>query len=190
MNQQEWNIKEPCAECKACHRAFADKEPIWSRLTFGAEGYERQDCCAVCWPGAQKGDSVSAWKSVYHMPAPPPPEPIKRETAESLLRQFMETEDPSRRSAIFILAVMLERRRLLVERDVKTREDGLKVRFYEHRKTGEVFVVPDPGLRLDELEQVQQEVIALLGGPVPEKASDKKEKPSFDESRGDGPLGS
>ena len=33
---------------------------------------------------------------------------------------------------------------------------------YEHVKTGEVFVVPDPGLRLDQLEAVQTQVAALL----------------------------
>ena len=30
-------------------------------------------------------------------------------------------------------------------------------------KTGEVFVIPDPELRLDQLEEVQAEVGALLG---------------------------
>ena len=35
-------------------------------------------------------------------------------------------------------------------------------RIYEHTKTGEVFVIPDPQLRLDQIEQVQQEVAALL----------------------------
>ena len=63
---------------------------------------------------------------------------------------------------VFILAG-LALLRLYTEIIVTT--TGLKVRVYEHRKTGETFVVPDPGLRLDELEQVQQEVIALLGVP-------------------------
>ena len=76
----------------------------------------------------------------------------------------MEVEEEANRNAVFILAVMLERRRVLVERDVQVREDGVKVRFYEHRQTGETFVVPDPGLKLAELEHVQEEVVALLGG--------------------------
>jgi hypothetical protein len=33
---------------------------------------------------------------------------------------------------------------------------------YEHGETGDVFLVPDPGLRLDELESVQNEVANLL----------------------------
>src|SRR3989442_7043382 len=35
-------------------------------------------------------------------------------------------------------------------------------RSYEHGATGDVFIVPDPGLRLDELENVQNEVAQLL----------------------------
>jgi hypothetical protein len=44
--------------------------------------------------------------------------------------------------------------------------------LYEHRKSGEVFIVRDPELRLDEIESVQEEVATLLGfgGPVVEAA--------------------
>ena len=65
---------------------------------------------------------------------------------------------------IFVLAVMLERRRLFVERDVQLFEDGGKKRIYEHRGTGETFVIVDPQLRLTDLEHVQTEVVTLLGG--------------------------
>jgi hypothetical protein len=34
--------------------------------------------------------------------------------------------------------------------------------IYEHGGTGDVFIVPDPQLRLDELESVQNEVVQLL----------------------------
>ncbi len=109
------------------------------------------------------------------MPAPPPEETLKKETAESLLRQFMEDEDASRRNAIYILAVMLERRRTLVEKDVQVRKDGIKVRVYEHRKTGETFLVPDPELRLAELGHVQEEVVALLSGREPMASAPQQE---------------
>lgn len=176
MTQQEWNIKTASSSCQLCQRPFADQETFVSRLSFEGGEYQRLDACAGCWTEERRPGALSVWKTVFHVPPPPPPEPIKKETAESLLRQFMETEDPSRRNVIFILAVMLERRRILVERDVQTREDGLKVRMYEHRKTGETFVVPDPGLRLDELEHVQLEVLTLLG-LVPVQAAPTPEAP-------------
>ena len=49
----------------------------------------------------------------------------------------------------------------------ETREDGLLVRIYEHRKTGETFLIPEPRLRLDQLEDVQRQVVTMLGGKPP-----------------------
>ncbi len=57
---------------------------------------------------------------------------------------------------------MLERKRLLKEVETKRSEGGI-TRIYEHTKTGEVFVIPDPQLRLDQIERVQAEVSSLLG---------------------------
>jgi hypothetical protein len=89
---------------------------------------------------------------------------VPKENVESLLRKRMREEQPEDRDLIFILAVMLERKRILSERGVQPLADGFKMRVYEHRKTKESFTVTDPGLRLDELEQVQDEVAILLGG--------------------------
>ena len=71
-------------------------------------------------------------------------------------------------SPAIILAVMLERRRIMVEKEVQTPEgSGTKIRVYEHKQTGESFVVPDPQLSLSEIEHVQREVIELLGIAAP-----------------------
>ena len=58
---------------------------------------------------------------------------------------------------------MLERKRVLRPTDSCTDEaGGRRLLFYEHAATGETFVVADPGLRLDQLEEVQREVGELL----------------------------
>ncbi len=168
MITQDWNIKPRGRTCAKCAAAFADRQEYMSRLTFGDGGYERRDCCLGCWAEADRtADTLSVWRGDYAMPPPPPPEPLKKETAESLLRALMAGNEPARANAIFILAVMLERRRVLVERQTRAREDGALVRVYEHRKTGETFIVVDPRLRLDQLEPVQAEVLAMLSAPVP-----------------------
>ena len=168
----EWNIRVCAEECVACRRKFADREALMSRLRFTPDGYLREDFCAACWPArsAGGGDEVSAWSAVRIAPEQKAPDPLRKETAESLLRELMETDDPSRGNVIFILAVMLERRRILVERDVQLSPDGRKIRVYEHKQTGESFVVPDPQLKLKEIESVQREVMELLGIPPPPSA--------------------
>ncbi len=166
----EWNIRSCADQCTTCQKKFADREKLMSHLQFGPEGYLRKDYCAECWPthaGAGEGSEVSAWSALWMAPEKKAAEPLKKETAESLLREMMETDDPAHRNVIFILAVMLERRRVLVEREVQLQPDGKKIRVYEHKQTGESFVVPDPQLRLKEIESVQREVMELLGIPPP-----------------------
>ena len=58
---------------------------------------------------------------------------------------------------------MLERKRVLKQIKSET-TDGDRVLIYEHAKTGDVFIVPDPQLRLDEIEQVQDEVSQPVAG--------------------------
>ena len=68
------------------------------------------------------------------------------------------------KNVVYVLAVMLERSRILVERDSKLQPDGTIRRVYEDRKQGDTFVILDPRLRLDNIEEVQRQVVALLSG--------------------------
>ena len=167
MINQEWDIKPRAAVCGKCQKPFADHQEYVSRLTYGAEGYARLDCCAACWSAAESVPQVvSVWHGVFEMPPPAPPEALKKETAESLLRVLVEKNDPANANVMFILAVMLERRRMLVERDVRKDDGGKLVRVYEHRKTGDTFIITDPQLHLDQIEHVQAEVMAMLSAPA------------------------
>jgi len=174
MINQDWDIKPRAAVCGKCQVPFAEGQGYVSRLTYGSDGYVRLDCCAACWLATRHEwsvadrvpQSVSVWHGVFDVPPPPPPEALKKETAESLLRSLVEKNDPANGNVMFILAVMLERRRMLVERDVRKQDDGKLVRVYEHRKTGDTFIITDPQLHLDQIEHVQVEVMAMLSPPA------------------------
>lgn len=183
---QDWDIRSRGTKCDACEKDFEDGQVFHSNLIFGDEGYQRSDFCQSCWDAGKKdiGSVVSYWLGKFKAPPPPAEEVLKKETAESLLRKLMEEDDPGMHNVIFILAVMLERKRLLIERDVHIREDDHSmVRVYEHRKSGETFLVVDPKLSLAEIEPVQIQVINLLGGPRPPKSkqdADAAAKPDPD----------
>ncbi len=128
--------------------------------------FRRSDVCGACWrsqysEGAhdRKG-FISYWQGVYEAP-PPPTDAIRKETAETLLRKLIERNDPQFAPAGYILAVMLERKRILKVKEQIVR-DGRRVFVYEQAGTGDVFTIADPDLRLDQLEQVQRDVAALL----------------------------
>jgi hypothetical protein len=159
----EWDIQPRSPACTACRQPFADKQPYHTLLSFGGAGYERRDLCGGCFRSAPRQGVLSYWQGEYRLPAPPPPEPIQKDTAEMLLRKLCESNDPSQAAAKYILAVMLERKRILRHRDTTHGEDGMDLMVYEHAQTGESFLVPDPHLRLDELAHVREQVAELLG---------------------------
>ncbi len=189
---QDWDIKPRDSVCHQCHAPFEEGQICHSRLIFGEAGYVRTDMCDACRLEQPDDSTWSAWQGVYHAPPPPEEEALKKETAESILRRMMEDPEEGRRNVIFILAVMLERKKMLVEKDVRYRDDGTLVRLYEHRITGETFLVPDPQLNLDELDHVQTEVLAMLGGapsaPRPHSSEPAPEQAPAPESKAVWPV--
>ncbi|MBN2301115.1 MAG: hypothetical protein JXN60_01230 [Lentisphaerae bacterium] len=178
---QDWDIKTRCDVCQGCETPFQDMEPYFSALMRSEDGYVRRDYCAKCWE-SKNMDSVpySSWQGTFRFPPPEPEEALKKETAESLLRKLMAEDDKTNINVMYILAVMLERKRMLIEKDVQTREDGIMIRVYEHRRTGETFLVPDPRLQLDKLEEVQNQVITLLGADNRNTAETKNDNETAD----------
>lgn len=164
---QEWNIRPRGHECMLCEQPLQDKKPCVSVLRSLEKEFQRLDCHPACWRGLSRDwEPFSLWEGVYEEPAPivPKEEPLKQETAEELLRRLIILEDPAMQNVVYVLAVMLERSKQLIERDVKAHASGGLLRIYEHRKSGDTFIVLDPRLRLENIAQVQQQVVALLSG--------------------------
>jgi hypothetical protein len=158
-----------------CGRPFADKESYHTLLVDEKSEFRRSDVCATCWPtkfldAQSQPGLISHWQGVYEAP-PPVTEAIQKDTAETLLRKIIEQNDPQHAPAGYILAVMLERKRILKVKEQVVR-DGQRIFIYEQPKTGDVFTIADPNLRLDQLELVQRDVAALLehglNPPAPE----------------------
>jgi hypothetical protein len=163
----DWNIQSRAHACSLCEQPFEDKQPYHTALFEDAEGLRRQDVCTTCWDGdaqqqvrAQAG-FISHWQGVYESPPPPDADPIQKENAESLLRKLIDLNDPKYIPAGYILAVMLERKRILKVKE-ELRHDGQRVFVYEQPKSGDVFTIVDPELQLDQLEAVQREVALLM----------------------------
>jgi 8-oxo-dGTP diphosphatase len=162
----DWNIKSRSHKCTKCERKFEDKEEFTSILMFSEAGYDREDICKDCLGDNDNlhNATVSHWASVYHVPPPPEEEALTKETVESLLRKLTDDYEAQNANIIYILAIMLERQRLLIEKAAQYREDGGLYRIYEHRTTGETFVIYDPELKMDQLEETQEMVITILDG--------------------------
>jgi hypothetical protein len=172
----DWNIQSRAAACEACGKPFADREAFHTLLfDEHAENLRRMDVCEACWQsqfsdGARERKGfISHWQGIYEAPAPAE-DAIKKDTAETLLRKLIEQNDPRYTPAGYILAVMLERKRVLKVKEEVVR-DGKRVFIYEQPGTGDIFTITDPALRLDQLEEVQRDVASLLEGGLNPPAS-------------------
>lgn len=162
----EWNIQSRAHACEACTQPFADQQSYHTLLLDDAPLLRRTDICEPCWQKQAAAEArrrtgfISHWQGVYEVPPAQPVEAIQKETAETVLRKLIEQNEPRYAPAAYILAVMLERKRIL--RPQPSSEKGTLV--YEHASTGETFLITDPQLSLSDLASVQEEVSALLSG--------------------------
>jgi hypothetical protein len=172
---QNWSIRSRSHHCALSERPFVEGETFHTAIYFDTKtgDYLRRDVGLDSWKQElSERKPIAYWKTLYSPTiTEQKPEVTSKESAMALLQRFIEEGDPGTENARYILALMLERKRILS--NTATKEvDGQRMLFYENKKTGEVFIVRDPELRLNELAALQDEVAMLLGfgGPAAEAA--------------------
>lgn len=166
----DWNIRPRATQCTGCGNPFEPRATGHTLLIQTEGGYQRSDLCTACfkkrsaaedaflsavWPFTVPAENTKTTKKEA---------PVQKETAIRLLRRLIAREHPDDIDAMYILAILLERNKQLIERDVRQQADGKTFRVYEFKPTGEIFRIESPDLRTDNLEAVQRRVIDLLEG--------------------------
>lgn len=169
-----WHVRTRSRQCAATELPFSDGEPIVTALFPDPEssGWLRRDYTLEAWQG--RDDTAeppfSFWKGTFTAPVDrDSDDPVGKMAPDELLSRLVEEDEDHTENTRYILAVMLERQRVLRETDHQRTADGI-IRVYENRKTGDVFIVRDPNLPLDQIEAVQNEVMVLLenNGKLPQ----------------------
>ena len=171
---EAWHIRSRARTCAVTERPFNDGETIITALFPDPEssGYVRRDFSVEAWENRDEDSEkpFSQWRGKYVPPVDHSEEdPMKKLSADELLARLVEEDEDHTENTRYILAVMLERQRILRETDNQRTADGI-IRVYENRKNGDVFIVRDPNLPLDQIEAVQNEVMTLLenNGKIPQ----------------------
>jgi len=91
----EWHIQSRAHACQVSGRQFTDGETYHTVLRDTKSGFERIDLCAQAFRESggeilSRPGIVSHWKGTYEAPPPVPPEAIRKDDAESLLRKLIE----------------------------------------------------------------------------------------------------
>lgn len=158
----DWNIKSRSDVCQVTGSPFVEGDFFYTLLFWAEEEPQRLDLSESAWEERKQDGTApipfSHWRSKYEAPPPPTPEPLPKDDAEGMLRYFLKQQDPKHQNVCYILAVMLERKKLF--RPLPSPEKTTLL--YEHIGTGETFIITDPQLSLENLVEVQQEVSELL----------------------------
>lgn len=177
---ETWHVRTRSRECADTGQKFTEGQKIVTALfpDPATGGYLRKDFSDDAWKareveGAEE-EYFSHWRTVFTpTPANETVQPVTKQSAEELLRTLVEDDQEHTENTRYILAVMLERQKLLRETDSQPTAGGI-LRIYEHRKTGEVFIVKDPNIPLDQVEEIQNEVFELLSPkPAPVEEEEK-----------------
>jgi hypothetical protein len=171
---ESWHIRSRSRDCAATGVAFVDGQPIVTALFPDPEssGYLRKDFTVEAWAARTTEDEVpfSFWKAAFHATVTEEkPGMVEKESVEGLLKRLVEEDEDHTENVRYILAVMLERQRLLRETDTQRMPNGI-LRVYEHRKNGDVYIIRDPDIPLSEVDKVQADIILMLenGGRLPD----------------------
>ncbi|MFK7849616.1 MAG: hypothetical protein AB8D78_01450 [Akkermansiaceae bacterium] len=163
---ESWHVRNRSRECCITQIPFEEGQIIITALFPDPEssGYLRKDFSDDAWKDLDEATEkpFSHWRTNFRSPPADDSEPpVTKQSAEDMLRILVEEDQEHTENTRYILAVMLERQKLLRETDTQPTNSGT-LRIYEHRKTGEIYIVKDPNIPLDQVERIQEEVIELL----------------------------
>lgn len=192
-----WHLRSRSRRCSVTDTPFTEGQAIVTAIFPDPEssGYLRKDFAAEAWNDRCEEDKApfSHWHTKFRpTPVDESVPAVTKQTAEDLLHTLVEEDQEHTENTRYILAVMLERQKLLRETDTQPTNGGI-LRIYEHRKTGEVYIVKDPNIPLDQVQAIQEEVIQLLS-PKPASedavvsAGDELPEKEVSESENRGPA--
>ncbi len=178
--KEPWSIKSRARECVESGNAFQSGQKIRAAIFPDPEssGYLRKDYTIEAWENREGEENpFSCWLTTYEPPVTEEKaEDVVEDDPETLLKRLVDEEEEHTENARYILAVMLERKKLLRETDTQEIPSGI-LRIYEHRKSGDVYIIKDPQISLTDVCRVQEEVRQLLdpSATVAEETTEKIE---------------
>jgi len=148
--QTDWDVKGCAHACTKTGKPFEEGEYFYTLLyREGTDGFRREDLCAEAAWHQHDESAFSYWRSQYVPPAPPTPEALKEDDDETMLRALLVQNDPETANAAYILALVLERKKILIP--VESHDSELLV--YTRADSSEAIVVRNPALQIDHIPE-------------------------------------
>lgn len=161
-----WEVQKNGTACLECETPFKDGESVNTVLYFNEDNtVTRKDFCSKCFTAEKKEGDCVFWKIKFKEKKKETSVVDKKAIVEELFKEYLHSSEPVHSKYCYIMALMLERKKVLVEKKNKkitNKSSGRRMFFYEHAKSGEVFIVHDPDIDLFEISSLQREITEIL----------------------------
>ncbi len=160
--------------CQACGHAFGGGDRLQALLFEISAGYERRDFCIDCTPPELAAAALATWKTRRPAEVSRKAVPIDREAIHAFFQRLEEDQAPEKRQFRFVLSLLLWRKRVLKLDQADATPEGEVWRFSTVRGD-KTYSVARPALDEDQLDQLSQQLEALLaGGALPAAAPEEE----------------
>lgn len=176
--------------CTLCQTKWTPHRDCYSLIFEESDRYWlRKDICDECWRQAEnkssliedKPDTYFLWRSKIL----PQPKKIKNPSNASekifeLFHTALSGDHDQTQAEAFILALLLKRKKKLIERKEIKHSTGKSYILFEDAETQETYSVPKVGLDRLEVHKIQEQIkrkLNIVPEPVPVSVSDLIKKP-------------
>jgi len=192
---KNWEIRSRSRFCSSCESPFEIGEVYHTLLDLDVDEPERRDYCIRCWkekdpgPEVRQGERSAYWQAHFKRITAlvEKKEAVQKDVIERLLARYIRSEEKAHINLCYILALLEERKKVLVPQDTIIDKEGNKIIVYEQRNTGETYLIRDPHLTLMEVEAVQAQVKELIDqekAVAPDPPGEEDDSADSDEDTG------
>ena len=177
MSQEaEWEkvVKKPQEVCVACEEALRSGEEVLTSLSFGAEGFARQDRHPGC--VTSNDAAVATWRWTRASELRPNPRRLDLGFLSEFFKRLDGRDEEHSRRVRWIVALLLLRKKLLEEVGRRQDPDQSEVLQLRFKKTERVYDVADPGLDGEAMASIEDDLSRIFNleqgpetEPVPEE---------------------
>ena len=162
----EWDgkVAGPIFACTVTGRAFLPGESFFSGLVLEAGVFRRRDFSPEAWTSQTPSSFLSWWRQ--RVPEPANERKTVRLDADLLQKLFTDlrgSRERPQQCLCYVIVLCLVRARVCVLAGIDEDPDGTAWLLVDHKPEGLRLRVRDPRLGTEELAQVQQALLGIVG---------------------------
>ncbi len=162
---KDWDsVVKRNGQCSKCEKSFEEHQEYYACLKETQEGFERYEYCPDCWDDKFREESFSFWKARVPGREEKKKLLVDNEILIEFFKRLTESDDESKQGFIFVLALILMRKRILKYLNTKTTDDGKEIWIMKLSKEDKEYHIVNPHLDDQQIEQIREGLGNILAG--------------------------